>query len=518
MDAQISYDPPVVLAPSAARPKPVVTYEASFYYRGWESVPKAYGTIAKLTLPYGVRVESVSPGGCAVRGRVVTCGFGTVPTDEVKTVKVRTRVVRAKVGDRLGATLVAWADNVDRNPGGGGSEDMGPTVVDNSADLEVEINASRESVAPGAEMRYHVRVTNNGPLTTAPAALVIKPGPQLTDPRTSADPPNSCARTEEGFRCPFTRFLQVSVSGTVDAGAAGTKLLTSFTAGFTGQDPPPDPEPGNNTVTETTEVEHRADLGVAMSVTPDSVPAAELPDRPVLTYRAVVTNAGPGTARRTRVKVHRLNGDHGIESVSVPDGCTYDRVVDCDAGDLPVGGSREFVIKAKATPQISGEVFDAWAEVTAANDDYERPGDNQSTAYVKVPGNHADLGVQLAAGTDPVVVGKPVTLVAKVINHGPLPRVDSRVVVRTSVPLSDARVEVEGGTCRMQSIPNDRFECTIPQLTGEAKDVKVTGVTALQAGERLSVNADIDAAENTPVDNDHANDWATLNVEVVESR
>ncbi|KAB2350280.1 COG1361 family protein [Actinomadura rudentiformis] len=504
-------------APSPGRPKPVVTYEASFHYRGWETTPEAYNTVARLTLPRGVTVESVSPSQCGVRGRVVRCAFGTVPTDEIKTVKVRTRVVRAKVGDHLGATLVAWADNVDRNPGGGYSENMGPNVVDNTADLEVDLTSSRESVAPGAEMSYGVRAINNGPLTNAPAAFIIKPGPQLVNPSVSGTSAESCTRTSEGFRCPFVQHFQVNMSGTVSEDAAGSTLSTSFTAEFTGEDPPSDPNPANNTVTETTEVEHRADLGLAMSVTPDSVPASDLPNEPVLTYRAVVTNAGPGKARRTRLNVHRLNRDYGIESVSVPDGCTYDRTVECDAGDLPVGGSREFTFQAKATPKISGEVLEAWAEVTAANDEFDRPNDNQKTVYVKVPGNHADLGVQLGAEPNPILAGKPVTLVAKAVNHGPLPKADSRVRIRTSVPLGDARIEVEGGTCRIITTPSDLFECTIPQLSGEAKDVKLTGVTALQSGERLTVNADIDAAENTPVDNNYANDRAMLNIPVAAS-
>src|SRR6266545_1259795 len=282
METDLQVNPQIVLPPSADRPKPIVTWEGTVWFRGFESIPRAYDTTATMRLPSGVTVESVSPRQCRARDLVVRCSFGTVLSDEQKKVTVRVRVDHAKVGDRLGANLDARARNVDASAG---RDPIGPLVVDNKADLEVSWSHWRDSVAPGAEMSYGIRAANNGPLTTAPAALIIKPGSQLPDPQVRVDSPNSCSRTAEGFRCPFVRFISLDLSGIVSPDADGAVLSTTISVEFAGDDPPADPVPGNNTLTKDTYVEQRADVAATLSVTPDTVAAADLANEPTLTYR-----------------------------------------------------------------------------------------------------------------------------------------------------------------------------------------------------------------------------------------
>jgi hypothetical protein len=513
MEASISYDPVVVRAPAADQPEQVVTYEGSVYFSGFDSTPEAYKTTAELELPSGVEIESVSPAECKAQKSTVTCSFGTVPRYEVRTVTVRTKVTQAKVGDRLGATLVAWAKNVDRNPASNSNQNTGPLVVENKADLSVGFYTWRDSVAPGAEMTYGIEARNDGPLITAPAALIIKTGSQLTDPRVRVEDPNTCTRTAEGFRCPFVRWIRLELTGTADPESVGTVLSTSITAEFTGEDPPTDPDPDNNTMTKTTHIEQRADIGVDLSVTPDTVPAEDLADEPALTYRAVVTNNGPGVARDTKLNVHMSN--YGVEFVSAPAGCVNDHSVECVVGELAVGASREYIIQAKATPMIRGERADVWAEVTAANNDYNLPNNNQKTATLYVPGNLADLGIEVSAQPNPVVAGQPVTVVAKAANHGPLSKADAEVQVHLSTYLADdVKVEVDGGTCRIASTTNNFIQCTLPELSTQAREIKVTGSTNLAAGDQLTGYATIRAVNDRPVDPVHTNDYASLSVPV----
>ena len=512
MEAQITYDPVVVRAPVAGGPDRIVTYTGTFFFRGFESTPTARKTTATLTLPSGVAVQSVSPSGCQVKQEVVTCDFGTVPSDQVQTVTVRTRVVDAQVGDRLGATLHAWAKNVDRNPGGGSTENTGPLVVANSADLSARFSSWRDSVAPGAEMSYNIETDNSGPLTTAPAVLNIKVGSQLTDPQVRGDGTSSCTRTTDGFRCPFVKRISLELTGTVDPASEGTVLSTSLSVAFTGDDPPADPDSTNDTATKTTHVERRADIGVNLTVTPDTVAPADLADEPELTYHATVTNKGPGIARETTLGLQFF--DSGIEFVGTPDGCEPSVGLQCDVGELAVGASREFVIHAKATPLIRGERAELWSEVNAANDDFERPDDNQRSAFLSVPGNLADLGIAMRADPSPVA-GQPISVLVTATNHGPLPQADAEVHIQLNTPLGeDAKAEVDGGTCRIADTSNDYFECTLRGLSAEGKVIKVTGSTQLAAGDQLSGSASIRAVDDRPDDPDLTNDFTQMSVPV----
>ena len=512
MEAQITYDPAVVRAPVAGGPDRTVTYTGTFFFRGSDSTPEANETTATLTLPAGVAVQSVSPAGCGVETQVVTCSFGTVPSDRTETVTVRTKVVDAQVGDRLGATLVASAENVDRNPGGGGSENTGPLVVADSADLSAAFSAWRDSVAPGAEMSYGITASNDGPLTTAPAVLNIKVGSQLPDPQVEVDGTNTCTRTTDGFRCPFVRWISLELTGIADPATEGTVLSTTLGVAFTGDDPPADPDSTNDTATKTTHVERRADLGVGLTLTPDTVAPADLADEPELTYHATVTNKGPGIARETALDLEFL--DEGLEFTGTPDGCETSAGLHCDVGELAVGASREFVVHAKATPLIRGQRAELWSRVEAANNDFDRPDDDQKSAFLSVPGNLADLGITMRAEPSPVA-GQPISILVTATDHGPLPDVDAEVQIHLSTPLGhDAKAEVEGGTCRATDPSNTYFECTLPGLTAAPKVITVTGSTQLSAGDQLSGNASIQAADDRPDDPAHANNFTQMSVPV----
>jgi hypothetical protein len=512
MEAQITYDPAVVRAPVAGGPDRIVTYTGTFLFRGFESTPTARKTTATLTLPSGVAVQSVSPSVCHVKKKVVTCSFGTVPSDQVETVTVRTKVVGAKAGDRLGATLVAWAKNVDRNPGGGSTENTGPLVVANSADLSTRFSSWRDSVAPGAEMSYNIDADNDGPLTTAPAVLNIKVGSQLPDPQVRGDGTNNCTRTTDGFRCPFVQHLRLELTGTVDPASEGTVLSTSLSVAFTGDDPPADPDSTNDTATKTTHVEQRADIGVGLTVTPDTVAPADLADEPELTYHATVTNKGPGVARETTLGLQFF--DDGVEFVGTPDGCEPSVGLQCDVGELAVGASREFVIHAKATPLIRGERVELWSQVNAANNDFDRPDDNQRSAFLSVPGNLADLGVAMRADPSPVA-GQPVSVLVTATDHGPLPKADAEVQIHLNTPLGeDAKVEVDGGTCRIADTSSDYFECTLHGVSAEGKVIKVTGSTQLAAGDELAGSASIRAVDDRPDDPELTNNFTQMSVPV----
>ncbi|HEU5158685.1 MAG TPA: hypothetical protein VFU43_16930 [Streptosporangiaceae bacterium] len=510
METDLQVSPEVVLAPSADRPAPVITWEGTVWFRGFESVPKAYDTTATMRLPGGVKVESVSSRQCRARDLVVRCHFGTVLSDEQKKVTVRVKVVNATVGDRLGATLEARARNLDPSPG---REPIGPLVVPNEADLEVSWSHWRDSVAPGAEMSYGVRAANNGPLRTAPAVLIIKPGAQLPDPQVRVDSPNACTRTAEGFSCPFVRSISLDLSGFVSPDADETTLSTTISVEFAGDDPPADPVPGNNTLTKDTFVERRADVGTTLSLTPDTVAAADLVNEPALTYRATVTNNGPGVAHETALSVILERGlDNGIAFVSAPDGCTYDFAVQCPVGDLAVGESREYVIQAKATRRIRGERVDAEAQVTARNNEFDLPDNNFAGAVLNVPGNSADLAVDVGAEPNPMVAGDPVTIVATARNNGPLPTADALLQINLDTSLADPRIVAEGGTCRV--VTDGWFECTLTGLSAQPVAIRVTGTTALNPGDHLTGRAEVRSVDNVQ-DNGHANNVDFLDIPVV---
>jgi uncharacterized repeat protein (TIGR01451 family) len=185
-----------------------------------------------------------------------------------------------------------------------------PVPVNNSRTATVLLGTAAElsltgSVAPnpvsaGGSLTYNFTVSNNGPsaaanvafATTTPAnttfgTITAPAGWNCTTPAVGGTGAISCTAANQAV--PGTANFVLVLN--VNAGAPdGSLSLTANVSAAT-----PDQNPANNTLTLTTIVGAAADLQVVVTDAPDPV----LPGQQ-LTYRVVLTNAGPSQAVNAR--------------------------------------------------------------------------------------------------------------------------------------------------------------------------------------------------------------------------
>ena len=167
-----------------------------------------------------------------------------------------------------------------------------------------------------------------------------------------------------------------------------------------------------------------ADVGITVEDDPDPIVAGAL-----VTYTALVTNAGPDRAPAT-VVVDDLPAGLSYVSASATSGsCSYTAPrVTCSLGTIPSGEARTVTVVAEPvadgvlanTLSASGD----YADANAAND--------AATAETSVA-QGADLAVTLGESGDPVLSGEELTYSLTAANRGPFPAADP-VLTQTLSP------------------------------------------------------------------------------------
>ena len=172
---------------------------------------------------------------------------------------------------------------------------IAPPLLAASADLAISKSDGRSVVAQGETLTYTVIASNLGPDTAAGAAVAdILPGDLEGVTWTcSASPGSSCPATGSGNLAVSVHLLAngsatFSLTGTVAADADGTLTNTATVLSPGGVS---DPDPSNNSASDSTAITPLVDL----SVTLDDGRASAVPGLE-LSYQLVARNAGPRTA------------------------------------------------------------------------------------------------------------------------------------------------------------------------------------------------------------------------------
>jgi uncharacterized repeat protein (TIGR01451 family) len=199
--------------------------------------------------------------------------------------------------DSLGG--VAHPIWTDTTLGGEGDQDIATTEV-GGADLRIAKTDLSDPVAAGTNVEYTITVTNDGPADgfngivtdTLPAGVTFVPG---SDPCSSGPAPGT-------LTCYLDKSLPAGASDSFDITLAvaadlvykaGSPVTLTNTA--TVRSDQTDPDPSDNTASETTLVRAVADAAV-VSFAPVAPPAEVLVGRPVdVTLRKVITNHGPSS-------------------------------------------------------------------------------------------------------------------------------------------------------------------------------------------------------------------------------
>lgn len=249
------------------------------------------------------------------------------------------------------------------------------------ANLSVTKNDGRTTTSPGSTNVYTITVTNLGPEPLGSLTLIDNPPPTLLNPifTPSAGAFDPATGSWTGLSLGAGQSVTLTLSATVSPSASGTLSNTATVsppAGVT------DPEPGNNSSTDTDTVVIQADLAVTQTgpgaVTPPSN----------LTYRITVTNNGPSDAASVMVTDPTPSG---LTFVSNTGFCIVP--FPCSLGTIPAGQSRTIDTTFNVADGYAGPnpISNAAGATTSTTDPIG--GNNSATATTQVvpPGAASDL-------------------------------------------------------------------------------------------------------------------------------
>jgi uncharacterized repeat protein (TIGR01451 family) len=396
-------------------------------------------------LPDGVTFVSATPdqGSCSQSGGVVTCELGDLANGADTEVTI---VVNAPTAGTLTNSASASSDTAD--PNSGNDSDTETTEVEEvpvlAADLSVSKSDAADPVAQGDNITYTVTVTNGGPDTAENVVLTDDLPDGVTFVSATPDQ-GSCGEMGDVVTCDLgdlANGADAEVTIVVNAPTAGTLTNSASVSSDTA-----DPNSGNDSDTETTEVEEvpvlAADLSVSKSDAADPVSQGD-----DITYTVTVTNGGPDTAENVVLTDDLPDGVNYVSATPDQGTCSQSGgVVTCELGEIADGTSVDVTIVVETVTY--GTLTNA-ASVSADTDDPNAANDNDSEETTVIPGS-CDLGVSKRAAPDPVTVGDLVSYTIDVQNDGP--GTAAGVVLTDDLPSGLAYVSAtaEQGSCSESS-------------------------------------------------------------------
>ena len=363
---------------------------------------------------------------------------------------------------------------MEANPGDeSASED---TTITTQADLMVGLSASATPVVAGTEMFYSVVVSNAGPSVARFVEVTdtLPAGVTFGSTIGCAEDPDGLPVCTLGPIAPASS-AEYKMAVTVDPSTIGVLLnqvsVNSQTVEI---------GPGNESASEKTPVDTRADLVMTRSHAPDPVVAGTS-----LVYTTTVANNGPSDAREVVIE-DSLPARVTLEATA---GCAEDpaAIPNCSLGTIPAGGSRRYTMAVLVDPAGPGVVVDQ-ARVRSATAEAS-PGDESISAEAEVAAR-ADLAVEVES-PDQVIAGTQVSYAVTVKNKGPSNA--QGVVLTVTLPEASSAgftsgcSEDPGGfpTCSLGVIPAGGFR-------------QVTAVASVDSAALGVITTDLSAGSQTP--------------------
>ncbi|HET6673062.1 MAG TPA: hypothetical protein VFG92_06770 [Agromyces sp.] len=367
----------------------------------------ASGVIVTDVLSSGVTILSVSgsdgascnagvPGDASLP---TVCSFGDLAPAATRTMTVEVHILPDFVGalhDDATVSSSTFDDDLADNL------DTVVTDVTGSADLSITKTDSPDPVLAGNDLTYTIVVTNGGPST----ANDVEVTDDLPDGTTFVEGVDGngttvCALVQPGtVVCDLdsmepgaseTIYVTVTVDPSLPPGTVleNTATVDSST---------PDPDPADNSVSESTAVDTAADLWLDKTATLRSGNPS-----PVIVYTLIVHNdtGCESDAQSTPTPTCGSGGPSDAQDIVVTDDlpltakkivvqfvspqCVYDKTsheVTCTADDLPAGATVQFVIEAQASGSV-GTILNAASVASSTFDPDTANNDNDASIVVK---------------------------------------------------------------------------------------------------------------------------------------
>jgi uncharacterized repeat protein (TIGR01451 family) len=317
------------------------------------------------------------------------------------------------------ATVTAPAGVIDPTPGNNSATDS--DTITKSADLAITKTDGVTTVTPGGSTTYTITASNPGPSNATGATIADTFPASLTCSTTCVGAGGGtctagpiAGNINDTVNLPSGGSVTYTTSCTISGLATGT---LSNTATVTAPAGVTDPNPGNNSATDSDTITPSADLAITKT---DGVTTATAGGS--VTYTITASNAGPSAAAASTV------ADTFPASLTCSTTCAGAGGGTCTAGpfagnindsvNLPSGGSVTYTasctISAGATGSLSNTAtVSAPAGVTDSN-----PGNNSATD-IDALGASADLAITKTDGVTTATAGGSTTYTITASNAGP---------------------------------------------------------------------------------------------------
>ncbi|WP_327075252.1 DUF11 domain-containing protein [Kitasatospora purpeofusca] len=398
----------------------------------------AIGTSVKDTLPTTIRNFSWT---CTAAGGA-SCGSPASGTGDINTTvdlpagsQVTYRLTGTVPADATGsldnrATVTPPGGATDPNCSPSCTSTANPVPPGNQANLVVSKTLLTSPVVPGQQIKWQVKVTNNGPsrarnvVVTDQVPAGVTAASMANDQDAAACPISGGTATCPAVEIPVNGTASWTLTGTLDPDATATPTNTALVTGG------PDPSASTRTAvaSPTASPSPQANLTISKTLlTNPVVPGAQIQ------WRVTVTNNGPSRARNVVVTDQVPAGVTGATMRQGVDGadCPISGgTATCPAVEIAAGSSQTWTLTGTLDPNATVTPTNT-AVVTGGPD----PGATARTAVASPtasPSPQANLTVSKSLLTSPVVPGQPVQWRVTVTNNGPSRA--RNVVVTDQVP------------------------------------------------------------------------------------
>lgn len=383
-----------------------------------------------------------------------------------------------------------------------------------AADLRITKTNGVNTLAPGSQTVYSIVVTNDGPSAVASATVTDNLAAILTNAiwTCTATAGSSCGAPSGGGNISTSVNLQsggsatITVTATVASTALGTLVNTATVAAPGGIT---DPNPSNNSATDSDTLAPSADLGITKT-NPVATPAPGSQT----TYTIVVTNNGPSVVTDATV-----TDNLPVSLTNAIWTCTASAGSSCGTtsggGDISAsvnllsGGSATFTVTATISSTAFGTLVNT-ATVAAPGGVTDPNPANNSATDVRSLGPSADLSITKSNGATTVVPGTQTTYTLVISNAGPSAVTNagvSDILPATLSMISWTCTASAGSSCGAPSGNVNLNNTPVSLAVGGTATIALTVTVSAQATGTVSNSASV-AAPNGTIDPNSANNSA----------
>ncbi len=409
------------------------------------------------------------------------------------------------------ATVTAPAGVTDPTPGNNSATDSDTLAA--SADLAITKTDGVTTATPGGSVTYTISASNAGPSNATGATVADTFPASLTCTWTCVGAGGgTCTASGSGninntVNLPSGGSVTYTASCTVSAAATGT---LSNTATVTAPAGVTDPNPGNNSATDSDTLGASADLAITKT---DGVTSAT-PGGSV-TYTITASNAGPSNATGATV------ADTFPASLTCTWTCAGAGGGTCtasgsgnlnDTANLPSGGSVTYTASCTISAAATGTLSNTATVTAPAGTTDPNPGNNSATDADTL-GASADLAITKTDGVTTATPGGSVTYTITASNSGPSNATGATVAdtFPASLTCTWTCVGAGGGTCTASGSGNINGSVNLPS-GGSVNYTASCTISAVATGtlsNTATVTAPAGVTDPTP-GNNSATDSDTL--------